>query len=535
MKKNLTIAFVAGLLALASGYLLLNLRDSYLTRANTQVLEDIVFNTLARTERSIDQSLSQIGELYAAGAINCSGTTEKAVSELVFKSSSVKGAAFYVDGAVCQTANTNQLLAFALNDTEDAMLARNENISFKGAKVSDLRGLVMNWKLSDSEQVTAFFNTNELVFDMLPLAIRDYANLEIFMSDGAMLGFLRDDMTAESNYIQVSKASERYPLEVKLTMSPAVMQAWRTDLPLITRLFGGLGLFGIFFLMTRGLSRPADTAQSIKRALRNGSIVPYYQPVYSVRSGELLGFEVLARRLGKGGVLMSPATFIPLIEKYELGDQLLEVLLRNAAKNMDLVLDEAQAVTLAFNVTPQQISREGFAGWFVDLLLKTEIAPDRIILEVTEREAINDLSNLQKNISQLRDYDITIAIDDVGTGHNGLSSIHQLRADYLKIDKLFVDGVVMDEHAAALVKMLIDVGAQYGMQIIAEGVENEEQLEALRKLGVDEVQGYYMARPMPASDAVIEFSHHRAVRTKLILAEGLRKSEQEQADVAQSA
>ncbi|MDZ7822717.1 MAG: EAL domain-containing protein [Ahrensia sp.] len=527
MKSNLIIVLFAAVLTALIGQFALNMRDDMVTRSNLSVLQDIVRNTLGRTERSIDQSLTQIGALYEKGQIECGKQTSSVINDFMLTSSNIKEVAFVIDGQPCVTDRQNSVLVDVNTLLSDAISARNENITLKVAKFSNLIGLVLSWQLSPSEQVVVYLNTDTLVFDALPFAIRDTANLEVAMLDGTMLGFLRMDAVKQPEDILIDLPSERYPLRVKLTMSQATMDSWRSEMSILSKAIGGLGLFGIFLLVGRGLMPSETSARSVRRILKSGQIIPYFQPVYGVKAGDLIGFEVLARRTAKNGSLLPPSTFIPLIEKHGLDDMLLEVLLRETAKNMRAVIDQPHIVTMAFNATPKQLSRDGFVPWLTDLLAKVKLPCDRLILEITERDPISDLTTLQKNISALHDLGIAIAIDDVGTGHNGLSSIHQLQADYLKIDKLFVDGVVIDSHAAGLVKMLTSIGAEYGMKIIAEGVETEDQLEALRRLGVDELQGYYLAKPMSAVDAVIELAHHRAVRTKMILAEGLMPNDQQ--------
>ncbi|MEM9574671.1 MAG: EAL domain-containing protein, partial [Pseudomonadota bacterium] len=492
-------------------------RGYYTDRSNNQILNDIVANTIGRIERSIDQSLLQIGNLYENGDISCNVGSRSVLDNLVLKSSKIKDVTFRVDNVTCTSSNYLGTLALNNAETNEKLFATNRNISFSVSKQEDLTGLVINWNLSETTQVSAFMNMDGIVFDVLPPAISDTSNLEILLADGTMLGFLRMDPAGTRYDVSLEATSSRFPLSVKLNMPQATFDNWNNQLPLLSIIFGLMGLSGVSFLVARGIFQTDSGAQSVLRALRNGAIFPYYQPVYCIASGDLIGFEVLARRKGPKGELLSPATFIPTIEKNGWDDKLLEVLVRDSAKNMESIFEGARITTLAFNVTPKQISQDGFVPWFIDLLNETGMPTEGIILEVTEREAIGNLEVLQRNISALRDYDITIAIDDVGTGHNGLSSIHQLRADYLKIDKLFVDGIVMDKHASSLVKMLIEIGAQYGMQIIAEGVETEEQLAALGALGVDEVQGFYMAKPMPAIDAISELAHHRAVRTKMII------------------
>ena len=117
----------------------------------------------------------------------------------------------------------------------------------------------------------------------------------------------------------------------------------------------------------------------------------------------------------------------------------------------------------------------------------------------------------RRRIEALRANGVVIAIDDVGTGHNGLVSIQGLGAAILKIDKFFVDGIELDPRAGTMVRMLVSMAREYGMKVVAEGVERGEQLSALSRLGVDAVQGYFLSRPLDAAAAKSEYARHQAI------------------------
>jgi len=181
------------------------------------------------------------------------------------------------------------------------------------------------------------------------------------------------------------------------------------------------------------------------------------------------------------------------------------------AQSMRDVIETFPEVKFGFNTSPAQLIEEDFAPWFGRLLDKAGLDPHRVVVEITEREEIADIEKARIAVNSLSTMGIMVAIDDAGTGHNGLASVRRLGASMLKIDKLFVDGVEQDQRAGALVQMFVAMAHEFGMKTVAEGVEDENQLAALRELGVDVVQGFYLCRPLDAEGAAHELARHHAV------------------------
>jgi c-di-GMP phosphodiesterase len=132
-------------------------------------------------------------------------------------------------------------------------------------------------------------------------------------------------------------------------------------------------------------------------------------------------------------------------------------------------------------------------------VLAARVSPRQIVIEVTERDELDDLAHASAVVRELRDYGFRVAIDDVGVGHSGLSRLKGLGANTIKIDKFFVDTVTVDASTMAIVEMLVGLAKDLQMTVIAEGIENDEQLRALVACGVEEGQGYLVAPPLPAA------------------------------------
>jgi EAL domain-containing protein (putative c-di-GMP-specific phosphodiesterase class I) len=153
-------------------------------------------------------------------------------------------------------------------------------------------------------------------------------------------------------------------------------------------------------------------------------------------------------------------------------------------------------------VTPDQLLGQGFVESLTANITKTGLNLKQLVIEITERQPISDMQAALHVSRELLELGVRLALDDAGTGHNGLSSLHALQAHYLKIDKYFVDGVALDRKSGVLVEALISLAQQFSMDVVAEGIETEEQRVKLLELGIREGQGYLYARPLPASELI---------------------------------
>ena len=153
----------------------------------------------------------------------------------------------------------------------------------------------------------------------------------------------------------------------------------------------------------------------------------------------------------------------------------------------------------------------GFVGKLRQIVAGAKVSSRQVVLEITEREELEDLVRAASVIAELREYGFKVAIDDVGVGHSGLSQIQQLGADILKIDKFFIDSICRDSTATAVVTMLVQLARELKMNVHAEGIETEEQISALIACGVEEGQGYVVSHPLPVAEFV-EFLDQQSER-----------------------
>ena len=244
-----------------------------------------------------------------------------------------------------------------------------------------------------------------------------------------------------------------------------------------------------------------ETERKIREALDTDEVVCYLQPQFDT-SHNLRGFEALARIKNKDGSYISPAEFIPVAEKTGLVDRIDMCVFRKAAEFMESAGKEGQTdFTVSVNISVKHLQKNSFMEELRGILDTYDVAPERLEIEITESVMIDSVERALERINEVKKLGIMVAIDDFGTGYSSLSYLHSLPANLLKIDKSFIDEMNTEESNKQYVQSIISIGHVMGLEVISEGVENEYQLDTLKEIGCDYIQGFLWGRPMPAEDA----------------------------------
>ncbi|MBK8543717.1 MAG: EAL domain-containing protein [Caulobacteraceae bacterium] len=235
------------------------------------------------------------------------------------------------------------------------------------------------------------------------------------------------------------------------------------------------------------LKSKAALETELRTAIPNGDIVPYFQPVVHCDTGELAGFEVLARWPHRERGMISPADFIPVAEDAGLVDAMFWALLAQACRK---ALDAPGEFILAVNISPSQVRDQWFPEKVLRTLRETGFPAQRLEIEVTESAMIGDVARAKSSLMSLKNQGVRIALDDFGTGYSSLFLLRELPIDKLKIDRSFVARITTDRENATIVGALVGLGKALGLKVTAEGVEDEETAAALRAMGCELAQGY---------------------------------------------
>jgi len=233
----------------------------------------------------------------------------------------------------------------------------------------------------------------------------------------------------------------------------------------------------------------------IREGLAKGEFEPFYEQQIDLETGQLVGFEMLARWHSPQFGLISPEIFIPIAEEMgviaELSEQLMERAFTDAA-------EWSEALTLSINISPLQMRDPWFAQKLLKLLVAKNFPPHRLDIEITESCLHENISMVRSMITSLRNQGVRVSLDDFGTGYSSLEQLRSLPFDRLKIDRSFISELAKSKDGSRIVDAIISLGRGLDMPITAEGIENESILEALKNIGPLKGQGYLYGRPETA-------------------------------------
>ncbi|HEX4032235.1 MAG TPA: EAL domain-containing protein [Terracidiphilus sp.] len=245
--------------------------------------------------------------------------------------------------------------------------------------------------------------------------------------------------------------------------------------------------------------RPTDiTDQDLHTASRRNEFLLYYQPQIDLHSGEVEGLEALARWLHPDRGILPPDSFIPRLEALGeidcFGWQMADLGLSEARR---FAVNEHPAPRIALNVSVQSLRNLQFPDAFLELAQKHRIAPESIMVEITESGLMHEPSHALDVLARLRMKNVQLSIDDFGTGYAMMQHLVSIPANELKIDRVFVHNMQVNSSDRVMVQKTIEIGHELGMAVTAEGVETQAQLDFLRRSGCDRVQGFFFSRPLP--------------------------------------
>ena len=273
----------------------------------------------------------------------------------------------------------------------------------------------------------------------------------------------------------------------------------RADLALNEAKRAGRGVVRVFDeSMDESIRFRRQIEGGLSQAIANGELKLVFQPIVGRENLEVMGFEALLRWCSPEYGHIAPGMFIPIAEEsnliHELGDWVIDEAVRT--------LQDWPGQYVSVNFSPRQFRRPNFVGHIIERVQHAGVSPMRFQIEITETAIFDDVERAADTLFRLRQMGFRIALDDFGTGYSSLYNIRKFALDCLKIDRSFVDGMGRERESSAIVHSIIHLGRALGMEVVAEGVETEVQLQSLRLAGCSHLQGYYLARPMPEESAL---------------------------------
>ncbi|CAN5622481.1 hypothetical protein BH10ACI3_BH10ACI3_09690 [soil metagenome] len=260
-------------------------------------------------------------------------------------------------------------------------------------------------------------------------------------------------------------------------------------------------------IQNNALSRLA-LENELRRALERSEFELHYQPKVEMTTGKMDGMEALIRWNHPDLGLVPPLDFIPLAEETGLILPIGEWVLRTACAQTKTWHDKGYDLNVAVNLSPRQFQQQDLVGTINKIVAETGFDPRNLNLEVTESSIMNNAESAVAILAELRNTGIRISIDDFGTGYSSLGVLKDLPIDVLKIDKTFINDVITNTDDAALVTAVITLAHNLRLNVVAEGVETQEQLDFLRGLHCDKWQGYLFSKPLAAAAFELLLTEH---------------------------
>ena len=324
------------------------------------------------------------------------------------------------------------------------------------------------------------------------------AYAHITTANGTVIGNIGTRPDVDAAVFVGDFKSEKFGFDAEISMSRSSVIAAHAELKWLSMFATGAIILALgVFLALMPRRTPGNPVTEIENALRAGEFVPYYQPIVDIRSGQLRGAEVLVRWRKPDGTLVLPGSFIPLAELSGLIREMTRDLMRRVCVEAGSALGRRPALKISFNFAGKLFSDDSIVKDVRKIFSGSPIKLSQVVLEVTERDPIENFTATRQTIAAFQELGVRIAIDDVGTGHSGLSYMLKLGVDIIKIDKMFIDAIGTDRNSTTIVETLVDLAHNMRMDVVAEGVENFEQVVYLRELGVRSAQGYVFAPPLP--------------------------------------
>ena len=241
-------------------------------------------------------------------------------------------------------------------------------------------------------------------------------------------------------------------------------------------------------------------ADEVRAAINNGELVNYYQPKVGVTTGRVVGVETLVRWRHPRDGLVFPDQFIGVAEAHGLIDDLTRVVLTGALAQAKVWLEAGLMLQVAVNLSMDNLASLGFLDLVVGLAAKAGLPAQMMVLEVTETRLMEDLRIPLEILTRLRLKRFRLSIDDFGIGNSSLAQLRDLPFDELKIDQSFVHAACSNDKLQAMFNSSLGLAKQLGLEVVAEGVEDQADWEFVHKSECDIAQGYFIAKPMPAAD-----------------------------------
>ena len=476
----------------------------YIEQQGLNELNIAAKRVIALTEARLARVIDGLDDLAARGVRSCSGADRDAMNEMSFHVIPVKEVSI-VDsdgGTLC----TNLALPFGERHVISAPIESTHSevvIEVIRLGSGNDNGVRIRRTIADAAWLAALIPSDLLIPRISPTGGPVEVNATLTASDGTRIGersaAQRDDAEPRESLL-ARYPSDHYGIVVTTSIPRARVLAAHADLVMMATVGTGSAAALILILVAlRPWRSRGDPVDELARAIESDQFVPYYQPIVDLTTARIVSAEVLVRWRKPDGTLVPPAHFIPLAESTGLIVPLTRALMRRVRVEAGSAIGARPHFNIGFNLSARHFIDEAIVKDIRAIFRNSPIALSQVLLEVTERQPLENLTMARRVIAALQGLGVQVGLDDLGTGHSGLSYMLKLGVDFIKIDKMFVDAIGTERYSTTIIETLVSLGRDMRLDLIAEGVETFEQVQHLRERGIRKAQGYLFAPPLPGS------------------------------------
>ncbi len=486
------------------------LLDSYIRAEATARYQHSVNTITTKNQNAARAAVNAIREIVEKSPSLCTPTFINNVQKQIIANHKLaqiivenKDRVQYCDGFNSET-------KYSLFSRELPVLDGDETVSIVKISGSQTPLLKISKQIGEDKFISAFVYVSAELAGIIPQNIIKDSYVRINITDGTQIiskGNAIIDFRSEGKHenIIVTSVANWFPIDARLVVSFDAVKAGFADLYTVLTLAAlliGIGFFLTALYFAKSLSLPTI---DLDRAIAKGEFKPFYQPVVNLKTGRLVGCEVLVRWVKKDGSVVSPGFFIDLAENSGLAVPMTISLMKQVRKDLGELCKEMPELKIGINLFEGHFRNCDIVEDVKSIFADSGILFSQLVFEITERKPLTNQKAVDSVVGGLRSLGCKLALDDAGTGHSNLTYMQRLGVDIIKIDRVFVNMIVPEEDTTPILDGLISMAFDLDAEIIAEGVETEEQAIYLRSRGVVQAQGFLFA-PALKKESYIELA-----------------------------
>lgn len=485
-------------------FLVFLLHQTARDREVDRVMERLRFDLDTQVEIVLEDAFNALDTYDFPAFGTCDGLSREIMRRLAYTSVYVKDlmVADRNNDVICNTSGSQQTIRRRAQsqDLADGI----HQVEAVQIESEQIEAILISRTLGENRILSALVLSNSLVAARSHKALLEDGFVFLSLVDGTDVGrYPHSALSAPSgrqltDFTVLEGPLTSFPFELKVFVSNDKLSEPLTDSPFWISVFGAL-VFGTALctgLCYMSFAQPASL-NSVELALRNRQFVASYQPIVNIRTGEFIGCEALIRLRKPDGTLIEPNAFIQDAEGSGLAIEMTVLLMKRIRADLEELYGRNPSLKVGINLFSDHLNRSETVAEIEEVFGPSQIRFEQLTFELTERLPVESSKMAKKVIAKIQSLGSHVALDDVGTGHNGLKYLMELGVDIIKIDKLFIDGVSDSGFSRTIVDALIKLAKEMDILVVAEGIERLDQVANLKELGVHMAQGYFYSKPLP--------------------------------------